>query len=177
MKFFLLFLIGLISGIISGMGIGGGAVLIPALCILLDFEQKTAQNINLIYFIPTAIIALITHCKNKNVEKNGLFKVIIFGCFGAILGSFLVIYLDNKILSKIFGYFLIFMGILEFFKKGIKKMDKEQFEKLKQEFINSDTDKKIEIYITAEGLTQLQYKELLKAYPYKEIDKLEKALA
>lgn len=56
-------------------------------------------------------------------------------------------------------------------------MEKTEFEKLKQEFINSDTDKKIEIYVTTEGLTQLQYKELLKVYPYKEIDKLERALA
>ena len=56
-------------------------------------------------------------------------------------------------------------------------MEKDKFEQLKQEFINSDTDKKIEIYVTAEGLTNLQYKELLKVYPYKEIDKLEKALA
>lgn len=56
-------------------------------------------------------------------------------------------------------------------------MDKQEFEKIKQEFISSDTDKKIEIYTTVQGLTQTQYKELLKFYPYKEIDKLEKALA
>lgn len=56
-------------------------------------------------------------------------------------------------------------------------MEKSKFEELKQEFINSDTDKKIEIYIATEGLTQAQYKELLKVYPYSEIDKLEEALA
>ena len=48
---FLLFLIGLVSGIISGMGIGGGTILIPALSIFFDYEQHTAQNFNLIYFI------------------------------------------------------------------------------------------------------------------------------
>ena len=56
-------------------------------------------------------------------------------------------------------------------------MDKSQFEKLKEEFINSDTDKKVEIYITTEGLTRGQYKELLKAFPFNELEKLEKALA
>lgn len=56
-------------------------------------------------------------------------------------------------------------------------MEIKEFEKLKEEFIHSDTDKKVEIYITTEGLTQFQYKELLKRFPYNEIDKLEKALA
>lgn len=120
----ILFLIGLFSGIISGMGIGGGAILIPALCLFLNFEQKMAQNINLIYFIPTALIALITHCKNGNVQKNGLFKIILFGFIGAFAGSFLAIKLDNDILKKIFGFFLLFMGFLEIFKKGKKENGK-----------------------------------------------------
>ncbi|MDR1913813.1 MAG: TSUP family transporter, partial [Clostridiales bacterium] len=69
-------IIGLLSGIISGMGIGGGTILIPALCILYDTQQQTAQNINLIYFIPTAIIALITHVKQGNIEKKPLPPII-----------------------------------------------------------------------------------------------------
>ncbi len=51
------------------------------------------------------------------------------------------------------------------------------FNKFKEDFINADTDKKVEMYISAEGLTQYQYRELLKEFPYNEIDKLEKALA
>ena len=114
----LLFLIGFLSGIISGMGIGGGAILIPALSLFFGFEQKLAQNINLIYFIPTAIISIITHSKNGNLEKKGLFKIIIFGLIGAGIGSLIAINLDNKILKKIFGWFLLIMGGLEIFKKG-----------------------------------------------------------
>lgn len=121
----ILFLIGLFSGIISGMGIGGGAILIPALCIFLGFEQKMAQNINLIYFIPTALIALITHSKNGNIEKKGLFKIILFGFVGAFIGSFLAMKLDNSILKKIFGFFLLIMGILEIFKKGKEENGKK----------------------------------------------------
>lgn len=56
-------------------------------------------------------------------------------------------------------------------------MELMKFEKFKEEFINADTDKKIEMYTLTEGLTQYQYKELLKVFPYSEIDKLEKALA
>lgn len=56
-------------------------------------------------------------------------------------------------------------------------MELMEFKEFKEEFINADTDKKIEMYISTEGLTQHQYKELLREFPYNEIDKLEKALA
>ena len=59
--------IGFFSGIISGMGIGGGTILIPALILILELDQHQAQGVNLIYFIPTAVVALITQTKNKNV--------------------------------------------------------------------------------------------------------------
>lgn len=51
------------------MGIGGGTILIPIMTIFLGFDQKTAQAVNLIYFIPTAITALTIHIKNKQIEK------------------------------------------------------------------------------------------------------------
>ncbi len=147
-----LFIIGLTSGVLSGMGIGGGAILIPALTLFLDFEQKVAQNINLLYFIPTAIVAIFVHSKNKNIEKEGLFKVILFGLIGAVAGSFIAINLKGKLLRKIFGWFLLFMGISEILKKGVKKMELMEFNKFKEDFINADTDKKVEMYISAEGL-------------------------
>lgn len=112
-----LFLVGLISGIISGMGIGGGVILIPALTLIFGFEQKIAQNINLLYFIPTAIIAIFVHSKNKTIERQGLFKIIIFGIIGAIFGSIIAINLNGEILRKIFGWFLLIMGISEILKK------------------------------------------------------------
>ena len=67
-------LIGFLSGIISGMGIGGGTILIPALLFLTDITQQQAQGINLIYFIPTALTALMTHQKQTGslLLSNGL---------------------------------------------------------------------------------------------------------
>lgn len=50
------------------------------------------------------------------------------------------------------------------------------FIKVKNEFSKSNVDKKIEIYATTEGLTQEQYKELLRDFPLNEINKLEAAL-
>lgn len=60
--------IGFFSGIISGMGIGGGTILIPALLFLTEVNQQQAQGVNLIYFIPTAVVALITHRKNGTLD-------------------------------------------------------------------------------------------------------------
>lgn len=109
--------VGVLSGVISGMGIGGGTILIPAITMLWGVDQKVAQITNLIYFIPTAVIALITHIKNHNIEKNILLVIILFGFVGATMGSYLALKLDSNILRKIFGGFLFFMGIIEFFKK------------------------------------------------------------
>jgi len=106
-------IIGFVSGIISGMGIGGGTLLIPMLIIIKNMNQQTAQNINLIYFIPTAIISIITHKKNNNIQTNVLKKLIIFGIIGAVIGSFISLNTEQNILRKIFGGFLLVMGILE----------------------------------------------------------------
>lgn len=113
----LLFLIGLVSGIICGMGIGGGAILIPALVILNKAEQHIAQSTNLLFFIPTAIIALVVHIKNRSVEFKTAFCIIIFGLFGAFIGSKIATNLPGLTLKKWFGIFLMLMGIYEMFRR------------------------------------------------------------
>lgn len=50
------------------------------------------------------------------------------------------------------------------------------FEKVKQDFINADVDKKIEIYTTTQGLSVEQFRELLRYYPIQHLSKLEKAM-
>ncbi len=115
----LLIAVGFCAGIISGMGIGGGTILIPALTIFMDMEQKTAQSINLIYFIPTAVIALTNHIKNGRIEKSNLKLLIITGIAGAVAGSVIAGYTDSGMLRKLFGGFLTLMGISEII-KGIR---------------------------------------------------------
>jgi len=102
------------------MGIGGGAILIPALTIFLGVEQQVAQKINLLYFIPTAAIALRTHRKNGNIEKEGLARLILCGLVGAVAGAFIAINIDAGYLRKGFAVFLLCMAIYEFV-KGYKK--------------------------------------------------------
>ncbi len=51
-----------------------------------------------------------------------------------------------------------------------------EFEKVVSEFQKGDTEKKIELYVSTEDLTQDQYKQLLKFFPMNELHKLEEAL-
>lgn len=106
---------GFLSGIISGMGIGGGVILIPALILVADISQKTAQGINLVYFIPTAICALLIHLKKKNVEIKTALVIGLCGILGSIIGSWAASTIADGILRKIFGIFLGVIGIYEIF--------------------------------------------------------------
>jgi len=118
----IIILIGLAAGIISGMGIGGGAILLPALVIFVNPEQHVAQSVNLLFFIPTAIVALAIHIKHKNVDFKTGIPIMLFGLVGAILGSEIALAMDGEILRKIFGIFLLVMGLYELFVKSkIKK--------------------------------------------------------
>ena len=109
-------LIGFFSGIVSGMGIGGGAILIPALIFTSGIDQKLAQGINLVYFLPTAVIALIIHLNNKNVDTSAAAIIGASGCLGAVLGSLIAMRLGNDLLRRMFGIFLLFIGIREIIK-------------------------------------------------------------
>jgi len=112
-----LILIGFAAGCISGMGIGGGAILIPVLTFFFAHSQHSAQNINLIYFIPTASIAIFAHTKNDLIEKKILPKTIIGGCVGAVLGAIIALHLGGDTLKRFFAIFLLVMGVYEFFRK------------------------------------------------------------
>ena len=109
-------IIGFLSGIISGMGIGGGAILIPALILTSAIEQKLAQGINLVYFLPTAVFALIVHIKNKSVVINTALIIGICDVLGAVIGSITAMNLNNELLRKMFGIFLGLIGIREVYK-------------------------------------------------------------
>ena len=113
-------LAGFASGIISGMGIGGGAILIPALTIFLGMEQQAAQKINLLFFLPTAAIALRTHSKSGNIEKKGLLRLTLYGLIGAGAGALIAVHIDGMYLRKGFAVFLLGMAAYEIV-KGYKK--------------------------------------------------------
>lgn len=113
MDFLYYALSGLSSGVLGGMGMGGGTILIPILTIFLDVSQHTAQALNLLSFIPMAIIALIIHFKNHLVKfKKSLFIIVpaLASCVG---GCYLAKAISGETLGKFFGGFLIALAIFQ----------------------------------------------------------------
>ena len=114
--------IGLLTGILSGFGIGGGTILMIYLTAFAAFPQKIAQGINLLYFIPTAAAALILHSKHHQLKWNAVLPAALCGCATAAAFSFLAMGMDLTLLRRLFGVFLLFTGISEL-KKKPKKPD------------------------------------------------------
>lgn len=108
-------LIGLVSGIVSGTGMGGGTVLILLLTLIIGIEQHVAQATNLIFFIPTSIIAIITNWKNKLIDKKLALIISICGIIGALIGAIISVKTDVKDLRRYFGIFLAIIAIFEIY--------------------------------------------------------------
>lgn len=112
---------GLVCGVLSGFGIGGGSLLMVWMTAVLSMEQKTAQGINLLYFLPTALCALVFHAKNRMICWWAVIPAAAAGCVTAALGAVLAQNLDMALLRKLFGGFLILVGLEEVLLKGRKK--------------------------------------------------------
>ena len=108
-------LIGVVSGIVSGTGMGGGTILIFLLTFMLGIKQHTAQATNLIFFIPTSIVAIIVNLKNKNIDLKLAIIISIFGILGAIIGANIALSIDVSYLRKAFGVFLAVIAINEIY--------------------------------------------------------------
>lgn len=123
---------GIISGIISGTGMGGGTVLIFLLTFIEKLDQHIAQAVNLIFFIPTSIVAIFVNLRNKNTDIKLALIISIYGILGAIVGANLAINTNVKDLKKYFGIFLLIIAIHEIYSiiKDNKKVKNNKIMKL-----------------------------------------------
>ncbi|MBQ8741333.1 MAG: sulfite exporter TauE/SafE family protein [Clostridia bacterium] len=113
-------LAGLFSGIIGGMGLGGGAVLIIYLTVFQNVEQLKAQGINLLFFIPIALVAVIIYAFKKQIKWRVTLPIAAGGILGAVAGFFLTDIIGGSFTAKLFGGFLILLGLKEIFSKSEK---------------------------------------------------------
>jgi len=124
MGFLIYSLAGILGGVLGGMGMGGGTVLIPLLTIFYGVGQHSAQAINLIAFIPMAVIALIIHLKNKMVVFKDVLLIVIPGIISCIIGCYLARNLSGDVLRRCFGGFLILLSIWQLITAFRKKKEK-----------------------------------------------------
>ena len=108
-------LIGAFSGIFSGIGMGGGTILIFLLSAFGGLEQHIAQATNLIYFVPTAISAIIVNYRDKNIDIKLAKNISIYGIIGAVIGAIISVNTDVQKLRKIYGIFLAIIAAHEIY--------------------------------------------------------------
>lgn len=106
-------LISTVLGFLSGLGIGGGSLLVLWLSIALQMDPQTTRCINLLFFIPSALICCIFRMKQGKISIKKLLPAIIAGSSCAVLFSFLSLKLDTAFLKKIFGLLLLAAGLRE----------------------------------------------------------------
>lgn len=114
-------LAGAICGVVSGLGIGGGSLLMIYMTSIAQLAQKSAQGINLLYFLPTALCSLVLHAKNRFVAWRTVLPAALGGCVCASVSSLFAASLDSTLLRKLFGIFLLLVGGMELLKKPRKE--------------------------------------------------------
>ena len=87
MNWLIFLLAGLLSGVMAGMGMGGGTILIPALTLFAGVGQHAAQGINMLAYIPGAILAIIVHRRAGRLHLNRCIPLLIGGAAGAAAGG------------------------------------------------------------------------------------------
>ncbi len=111
------FLAALAAGLLTGVGIGGGTVLLVYLTQVAGMVLREAQGINLLYFLLTAPFALWGHLKNDLVDKPLALRAGAAGLVTAAAAAWLSRGLDTALLQKFFGGFTILVGLREIFCK------------------------------------------------------------
>ena len=113
-------LAGAVAGVLSGFGVGGGTLLLIYMTAFTGLDQRLAQGINLLYFLPTAATARPSHFKNGFIDKKTALPAIGTGLAGTAVAAWAATALDVALLRRFFGAYLLYIGIRELFRKAEK---------------------------------------------------------
>lgn len=116
-----IFLISLIIAVLSGMGVGGGGLLVIYLTLFEDTEQIIAQGANLCFFIAAAIASTIYNAKKKKIVWKITLILSFSGAICSLLGAWAAGIINPDILRKIFGIMLICSGFSSLISHFVKK--------------------------------------------------------
>ncbi len=106
---------GTVLGFLSGLGIGGGSLLVLWLTLILDTPQDVARTVNLLFFLPSAVIASLFRWHQGSLPLKKVWPAIITGCLSAAALSYFGSQWDVAIVKKLFGGLLLLTGIRELF--------------------------------------------------------------
>jgi uncharacterized membrane protein YfcA len=108
----LLLAVGMATGVVSGLlGVGGGLLLIPALVLLLGYDQHLAEGTSLLVILPTAAVGAYTHHRNGFVRVRHAIALGLSGIAGAVAGSLIANALEGSTLRTVFVFYLVVTGL------------------------------------------------------------------
>lgn len=107
--------VGAVLGFLAGLGVGGGSLLMLWLTVVLGTAYTTARTINLLFFIPTAIISCFFRRKQGALDFKKVLPAILCGVASAAVLSVISGSFDMELLKKLFGGLLIVTGLRELF--------------------------------------------------------------
>ena len=128
MAFLTLFLCGVVGGLLGGMGMGGGTVLIPILTMFCGVPQHLAQSVNLLSFLPMALLSLGVHFSNGLVDTKGVALMIVPAVLLSAVGSYCVKDLTGPFLRAAFGVFLCILSVWQAY-QGIVQIREKRGDK------------------------------------------------
>ena len=105
--------VGTLLGFLTGLGIGGGSLLILWLTIGVGMDQSTARGINLLFFLPSALIACCFRWKQGTLKLRKVLPAIFSGAAMAAVFSWIGLQSDTEALKKAFGFLLLGTGLRE----------------------------------------------------------------
>ena len=106
-------LVGILLGFLSGLGIGGGSLLMVWLTAVLGWSIPDARALNLLFFLPSALIACFIRYRNGTLHWRPVLPAILSGCIFAAAGSLIANIVNTETLKKLFGILLILAGMKE----------------------------------------------------------------
>ncbi len=110
MSWLLPLLTGLATGVLSAWGVGGGTLLLLCMTLFLGVGHRTAQAINLLFFLPTAASGLVLHKKNGYIDAPAWKQATLPAVLAAGLAAWAAIQIDVSLLRRPFGLFLLYTG-------------------------------------------------------------------
>ena len=114
-------IIATILGFLSGLGIGGGSLLILWLTAIQNTDPPIARSINLLFFIPSALVSCTLRLRNGQLNLLPFLPAILSGCIASAVFSWVSTLMDTTLLKKGFGVVLIAAGIKEICYRKIEK--------------------------------------------------------
>ena len=111
--------IGLVAGVLAGLlGVGGGVVLVPALVLLLGFDQHVAQGTSLVVIVPAALAGSTVNYRRGRFRLLDAALLVAGGLAGAAIGSTMALGLQDASLRRLFAALLVAFGVQQLLPRG-----------------------------------------------------------